>query len=79
MPSRYPGGPRPGVRMPQMHSDFNGVSKESLIFISSSISMVDFFFFNADVYITSGAGYYNELAAKEYINMVSHCSSLGML
>ncbi|XP_042225172.1 single-stranded DNA-binding protein 3-like isoform X8 [Homarus americanus] len=24
MSPRYPGGPRPGVRMPQMHNDFNG-------------------------------------------------------
>lgn len=26
MGPRYPAGPRPGVRMPQMGNDFNGVS-----------------------------------------------------
>lgn len=26
MGPRYPSGPRPGVRMPQMGNDFNGVS-----------------------------------------------------
>lgn len=26
MGARYPGGPRPGVRMPQIGSDFSGVS-----------------------------------------------------
>lgn len=30
MGPRYPAGPRPGVRMPQIGSDFNGVSFLSL-------------------------------------------------
>jgi len=29
MGPRYPAGPRPGVRMPQIGNEFNGVSKNS--------------------------------------------------
>lgn len=36
MGPRYPAGPRPGVRMPQMGNDFNGVSTKTNLYITIS-------------------------------------------
>lgn len=48
MGPRYPAGPRPGVRMPQIGSDFNGVSvllkiQELICFELSIIELLDFY------------------------------------
>lgn len=44
MGPRYPpGGPRPGVRLPQMGSDFNGVSPFDLSIFKCSIRLMDAF------------------------------------
>lgn len=37
MGPRYPAGPRPGVRMPQMGNDFNGVNIKIWIYTSYSL------------------------------------------